>query len=171
MSDEKDTVEVPILEVTFDNFLKISEKINIVDSITSFSMPNHVKDYANSEKCSISDLMNLLVEYQRPENEWRRKESKVIDLVNDGKIIQIGEKTIFDAERIIIIAKMNSAYIIPGDKSIKEGKFLPNEIIKLTNLISSQLFLLNFIDEPAENGESYNLKIEYSIINKKVNEN
>ena len=171
MSDEKDTIEVPILEVTFDNFLKISEKINIVDSITTFSMPNHVKDYANSEKCLISDLMNLLVEYQRPENEWRRKESKVIDLVNDGKMIQIGEKTIFDADRIIIIAKMNSAYIIPGEKSIKEGKFLPNEIIKLTNLISSQLFLLNFIDEPTENGESYNLKIEYSIISKKVNEN
>ena len=171
MNNVEDTIEVPILEVNFENFLRICEKINIVDSITLYSMPNHVKEYATSEKFPIADLMNLLIEYQKPENEWRRKEDKVVDLQNNGEYIQIGEKTIFDAERIIIISKMNSAFIIPGEKTLKEGKFLPNEIIKMTNLISSQLFLLNFVDEPAEDNSSYNLKVEYSIINKKANEN
>lgn len=166
-----DTVEVPILEVNFENFLKICEKINIVDSITSYSMPNHVKEYATSEKYPLADLMNMIIDYQRPENEWRRKEYKVVDMINNGEFIQIGEKTIYDAERIIIISKMNSAFIIPGEKTISSGKFMPNEIIKMTNLISSQLFLLNFRDDPSEDGNSYNLKVEYSIINKKSDDN
>lgn len=170
MSNMEDTIEVPILEVNFENFLKICEKINIVDNVTAYSMPNHVKEYATSEKFPIAELMNLLIEYQKPENEWRRKENKVVDLQNNGEYIQVGEKTIFDAERIIIVSKMNSAFVIPGEKSIKDGKFLPNEIIKMTNLISSQLFLLNFIDEPSDNNTSYNLKVEYSIINRQSNE-
>ena len=170
MSDNEETIEVPILEVNFENFLKICEKINIVDGITIYSMPNHVKEYANSEKFPIADLMNLLIEYQKPENEWRRKENKVVDFQNNGEYIQVGEKTIFDAERIIIISKMNSAFVIPGEKSLKDGKFMPNEIIKMTNLISSQLFLLNFVDEPSEDNASYNLRVEYSIINRQNDE-
>lgn len=170
MSNMEDTIEVPILEVNFENFLKICEKINIVDNLTTYSMPNHVKEYATPEKFPIAELMNLLIEYQKPENEWRRKENKVVDLQNNGEYIQVGEKTIFDAERVIIVSKMNSAFVIPGEKSIKDGKFLPNEIIKMTNLISSQLFLLNFIDEPSDNNTSYNLKVEYSIINRQSNE-
>lgn len=168
--DEQTQVEVPILEVDFENYLKICEKINIVDSLTVYSMPDHVKKYSSHEEYPIADLMNLLIEYQKPENEWRRTESKVQEVVNDGNSIKIGDKTIFDAERIIIISKMNSAYIIPGERTLKEGNFHPNEIIKMTNMISSQLFLLNFKDEPKEDGTSYNLKVEYSIITKTKNE-
>jgi hypothetical protein len=169
MSDIEETVEVPILEVDFTNFITICEKINLVDSVAIISMPNHVNEYASHEKTSVSDLMNILIEYQKEENKWRLKENKVVELAVGSDFIKVGEKTIYDSPRVVIVSKMNSAYVIPGERSLKEGGFQPNEIIKLSNLISSQLFLLHFVDVPKEDN-NYDLRIEYSLINKNTKE-
>ena len=94
MSDIEETVEVPILEVDFTNFITICEKINLVDSVAIISMPNHVNEYASHEKTSVSDLMNILIEYQKEENKWRLKENKVVELAVGSDFIKVGEKTI-----------------------------------------------------------------------------
>lgn len=164
MSDNEDTIEVPILELEFENLVEICKKINLVDSVTVFSMPNHVKTYSNHDEKPVSDLVMELIDYQKPENEWRLKTSKVQDLgVNDNSI-KVIDKVISDAGRIVVISKMNSVFIIPGEESIKSGNCQPNEIIKLSNMISSRLFLLQFNDVKEEGSDNYNLRVEFNII-------
>lgn len=166
MSDEKDTIDVPVLEIEFGSLLNICRKINIVDCITVFSMPEHLSQYADKEQMPISDLVLKLIDYQKEENKWRLKEHKVMEIDASDNSIKVLDKMILDAYRIIIISKMNSVFIIPGEESIKNGNCAPNEIIKLSNLISSQLFLLTFNDVKNENGDGYDLKINYKIINR-----
>ena len=167
MEDTNETIDVPVLEVEFDKFIEITQRINLIDSIKLISMPNHIKTYSNRDECHIIDLVNGLLEYQKEENSWRIEEHKVVEYANNENNVQFLDKTIFGAERVIIISKMNSAFIIPDEKSIKEGKCQPNQIIKLTNLISSQLFLMQFNDIKQENGDGFDLRIEYALISKK----
>lgn len=170
MSDTEESIEVPVLELEFEKLIEICKKINIVDSVTLFSMPNHSKTYENREKYPIDKLVNELLEYQNEENKWRLKEIKVADFVCEDNAIKVVDKTIYDSPRVIIISKLNSVYIIPGERSISEGGCVPNEIIKLSNLISSQLFLLRFHDIPNEENTGYDLKIDYSVIDRtKIN--
>lgn len=166
MSTTEETIEIPILELEFEKFLEICEKVNLVDSILEFSMPNHLNFYSDREKAPIANLIEELLEYQKPENAWRVTEHKVIEFaIKDGAINYL-DKIIYDANRIIIVAKLNSAYIIPGEKSIKEGKCQPNQIIKLSNMISTQLFLLQFKDVKEENSDKFDLRVEYGLINR-----
>lgn len=166
MSETDEMIEVPVLELEFENFIEICKKINLVDSITIFSMPNHVKAYSNREEKPVSDLVMELLDYQKEENAWRLKVHKVQELSTIDNTIKFLDKTIFDSSRIIIISKMNSAFIIPGEQSIANGNCQPNEIIKLSNLISSQLFLLQFKDVKDRESDKYDLKIEFNLINK-----
>ena len=166
MSETDEMIEVPVLELEFENFIEICKKINLVDSITVFSMPNHVKAYSNREEKPVSDLVMELLDYQKEENAWRLKVHKVQELSAIDNAIKFLDKTIFDSSRIIIISKMNSAFIIPGEQSIANGNCQPNEIIKLSNLISSQLFLLQFKDVKDSESDKYDLKIEFNLINR-----
>lgn len=166
MSETDEMIEVPVLELEFENFIEICKKINLVDSITIFSMPNHIKTYSNREEKPVSDLVMELLDYQKEENAWRLKVHKVQELSVIDNAIKFLDKTIFDSNRIIIISKMNSAFIIPGEQSIANGNCQPNEIIKLSNLISSQLFLLQFKDVKNSESNKYDLKIEFNLINK-----
>lgn len=166
MSEETETIEVPVLELEFEKFLEICNKINLVDSILEFSMPNHLNTYADREKAPIANLIEELLEYQKPENSWRVTEHKVVEFsIKDGAINYL-DKMIYDASRIIIVSKLNSAYIIPGEKSIKEGKCQPNQIIRLSNMISSQLFLLQFKDIKEDGSDKFDLRVEYALINR-----
>ena len=166
MSDNEETIEVPVLELEFEKFLEICSKVNLVDCILEFSMPNHLNSYSDREKAPIATLIEELLEYQKPENSWRVTELKVVEFAIKEGAITYRDKTIFDANRIIIVSKLNSAYIIPGEKSIKEGKCQPNQIIKLSNMISSQLFLLQFKDVKEENSDKFDLRVEYALINR-----
>lgn len=166
MSDEKDTIEVPVLELDFEKFLELSKKINIIDCITLFSMPNHVKSYSNQETTPVGDLILELIEYQKEENEWRISKHPVQNYSVENNTAKFLDKTITDAARIIIVSKMNSVFIIPGEDSIKNGNCQPNQIIKLSNLISSQLFLLQFKDIKEEGSENYDLQVEFALIDR-----
>ena len=110
--------------------------------------------------------MTMLLDFETEENSWRVNQKTVVDLSTQGNKVIIGDKTLFDSNRVIIISKLNSAYIVPGERSIKEGGFMPNEIVKLSNLISSQLFLLRFSDVPDEKNGGFDLKVEYSLIDR-----
>lgn len=162
MSDEQNTVQVPVLELEYDKLVEILKNVTDIDAVTTISMPNHVKEYATKDKITIGNLVNELVSYEQGgEHEWRlRREWNVGGgTMVDGNIAIAG-KTLYDAYRVIVIAKMNAVYIIPGEKSIKEKEFQPNEIIKLTNLLSRQLFLLSFEDVMADDRPGgYDLKI------------
>lgn len=172
MSETEQEMEVPVLEIEFENFLKLCERINLVDSGAFASMPNHVKVYGDREKTHIKDLVTELISYQDEDNKWRLREFKLQPVETTDNCVKIEDKTIYDASRIIIISQMNSIFIIPGEKSIAEGNCSPNEIIRLTNLISSQLFLLRFSDVKAEDNGGYDLKCDYYLIDRtKVKEN
>ena len=161
-----DSIEVPVLELEYSKVLEIIKRVNIADSITIISMPDHVKNYTDREKKPISVIVDELIDYQREENSWRLKVLKVADITVEDNSIKFSDKTIFDSDRIIIISKMNSLFIIPGEKSIKEGNCQPNEIIKISNLISSQLFLLQFTDVKNEESDTYDLRVQFSLIDR-----
>lgn len=166
MSETENTIEVPVLELEFNKLCEVLSKINLVDAVTLISMPNHVKSYADRDANPIDKLVMEIIDYQKEENSWRLKELKIQDITVESDNIKVAGKTIFDSNRVIIISKLNSVFIVPGEKSLAEGNCLPNEIIKLSNLISSQLFLLQFNDVKEENSESFNLKVEYRLINR-----
>ena len=168
---EENTVEVPVLEIEFDTLLEMVKKINLVDCITLFSMPNHLKVYGDSEKTSIGNLMMELVEYQNEENSWRLEKHIVKDFSIENNSIKILDKAIFDTQRIIIVSKMNSIFIIPGENSIKNGNCLPNQIIKLSNLISSQLFLLRLNDVKDKETGKFNLQADFAMIERNFETN
>lgn len=165
MNETEQDIEVPVLEIEFDNLLKLCERINLIDSGSFTSMPNHVKIYGDKEKTHIKDLITELISYQEEDNKWRQHEFKLQPVETTDSYIKINDKIIYDAFRIIIISQMNSLFIIPGEKSISEGNCSPNEIIRFTNLISSQLFLLRFSDVKADNN-SYDLKVDYLLIDR-----
>jgi hypothetical protein len=159
-------MEIPVLELEFSKVIELCKKINIVDSVTYYSMPDHVKKYENREQYSIDVLINELIGYQTDENKWRLREDKVIDFQCGDDYLKVGDKTIYDSSRIIIISKINSIYIIPGERSIAEGNCTPNEIIRLSNLISSQFYLLRFNDVENEDKTGYDLKVDYMVIDR-----
>ena len=166
MNETEETIEIPVLELDFENFLSICAKVNLIDSILEFSMPNHLNSYSDREKAPIANLIQELLEYQKVENSWRVTEHKIVEFaVKEGAMSYL-DKTIFDASRVIIVSKLNSAYIIPGERSIKEGKCQPNQIIKLSNMISSQLFLLQFKDVKEDGSDKFDLRVEYALINR-----
>jgi hypothetical protein len=152
------------LEIEFAKLLQICEKINIADSCTFISMPNHVKAYSNRETMHISELVNMLLEFEEPDNAWRLDKKTVLELKSTENSISFDGRTIYDSDRVIVISKINSVYIIPGETSIKEGSCKPNEIIKLSNLLSSQIFLLRFNDVPNEKNGGFDLKVEFSMV-------
>ena len=166
MSENQETVAVPVLEIEFAKLLQICEKINIADSCTFISMPNHVKAYSNRETMHISELVKMLLEFEEPDNAWRLDRQTVVEMKSPSNSIILSDKVICDSDRVIVISKLNSVYIIPGERSIKEGNCKPNEIIKLTNLLSSQIFLLKFSDIPNENDGGYDLKVEFNMVQK-----
>lgn len=162
----EDSVEVPVLELEFDKFLELCQKVNLIDSALVFSMPNHVNSYSNRDNTSVGDLVTELLEYQKPENSWRVNEYKVAEFKIEDDAIHMIDRVIYDASRIIIVSQLNSAYIVPGEQSLLKGNCAPNQIIKLSNLISSQLFLLQFKDVKDEETNKFNLRVEYALINK-----
>jgi hypothetical protein len=89
-----------------------------------------------------------------------------LELKTSDECIILGDKTVYDSDRVIVISTINSIYIVPGERSIKEGNCKPNEIIKLTNLLSSQIFLLKFADIPNETDGGYDLKVEFKLVEK-----
>lgn len=167
MSENQETVAVPVLEIEFNKLLQICEKINIIDCCTFISMPEHVKTYIDREKVHISKLVGTLLEYEEPDNSWRLDKKTILESKTNSDSIVLGDRTIYDSDRVIIISKINSVYIIPGERSIKEGACKPNEIIKLSNLLSSQVFLLQFSDIPNDKEGGYDLKVEFTTIQRK----
>jgi hypothetical protein len=166
MSENQETIAVPVLEIEFAKLLQICEKINIADSCTFISMPDHVKAYSNRETIHISKLVGMLLEYEEPDNAWRLDKKTVLEMKTEPNGIVLDDRAILDSDRVIVISKINSVYIIPGERSIKEGNCKPNEIIKLTNLLSSQIFLLRFSDIPNEKDGGYDLKVEFNMVQK-----
>lgn len=168
MSETQETVPVPVLEIEFNKLLQICEKINIADCCTFISMPDHVKAYSNRENIHISKLVGMLLEYEEPDNAWRLDKQTVVEMKTSPDSIVLSDRVIYDSDRVIVISKINSVYIIPGERSIKEGNCKPNEIIKLSNLLSSQIFLLRFSDIPNDNDGGYDLKVEFNMVQKPV---
>ena len=166
--DVDETVAVPVMETDFNELIKIIKLVNIADSVHLISLPKHVS-YYNSEKISLETGVKEILGYYNDETEfWRIKEKKIepLGLENDG--VKIFDKTIFDANKIIIISKLNSVFIFPGERSIKEGNCLPNEVIRLINLVATKSFLMQFSDEEDEETKKNKLHVEFIPIGKKT---
>lgn len=161
---EEETISIPVMEIEYDKFVEICNKNNYIDSLTIYSMPNHSKFYSIREDFSIADLIQTLYDYNYEENSWRLEKKPVVDIKVQDNVIKFLDKQLFGAERVIILPKNNSVYIIPDEESIKNGGFKANEILQFSNLISVKMFLMKFIEEPNEDGTNFDVKIEYELV-------
>ena len=72
---------------------------------------------------------------------------------------------------MVIISKLNSIFIFPGERSIKEGKCSANEVIRLINLIATKSFLMQFTDIEDEKTKENKLHVDFVPIGENINNN
>ena len=157
----KEGIEVSALQITFENLKKICAKATYADECSLVAMPFQTSIYADTTQYTTGSVLNLIIEYENEDNPWRITKKVVQQIKSDENSIIIGDIKIVDAEKIIVVSKLNSIFILPGSETIKNKFVNPNEIIHLTNLISTAAFLIKFEDVADKESNDINLKINY----------
>ena len=178
MSDSSNTVEaseemsIAVLETDFSELLKITKLVNFADSVDAISLPKHISHYSNNENIGLEQIIRELLEfYQNEDEKWRINSQRAVPIVTEDDSIKIPGKILHDAGRIVIISKLNSIFIFPGERSIKEGSAAPNEVIRLINMVATKSFLMQLTDVANENDTSLSLKVNFIPIDNINNEN
>ena len=171
IKNEDEIIPVPVMETDFNELFKIIKLVNVVDSINLVSLPNHVSYYCK-EGSSLESTVREILSYYNNENDfWRIKESKVQPVSIENDTIRVADKVLFDAVKVVIISKLNSIFIFPGERSIKEGKCSANEVIRLINLIATKSFLMQFTDIEDEKTKENKLHVDFVPIGENINNN
>lgn len=158
-------VAIPVMETDFEELAKIINLVNVADSINIISLPRHVSTYTNEEKNSLEEVIKEILSYYNDQNEhWRIKELKIQPVGLDNDTVRIADKVIYDTNKVIVISKLNSVFIFPGERSIKEGNCSPNEVIRLINLIATKSFLMQFNDVEDEETKQHKLHVNFALI-------
>lgn len=171
IKNEDEIIPVPVMETDFNELFKIIKLVNVVDSINLVSLPNHVSYYCK-EGSSLESTVREILSYYNNENDfWRIKESKVQPVGIENDTIRVADRVLFDAVKVVIISKLNSIFIFPGERSIKEGKCSANEVIRLINLIATKSFLMQFTDIEDEKTKENKLHVDFVPIGENINNN
>lgn len=171
IKNEDEIIPVPVMETDFNELFKIIKLVNVVDSINLVSLPNHVSYYCN-ENTSLETTIKEILSYYNSENDfWRIKESKIQPVGIEDDTIRFADKVLYDASKVIIISKLNSIFIFPGERSIKDGGCSANEVIRLINLIATKSFLMQFNDIEDENTKENKLHVNFIPIEENIKNN
>lgn len=171
IKNEDEIIPVPVMETDFNELFKIIKLVNVVDSINLVSLPNHVSYYCKEDSSLESTVREILSYYNNENDFWRIKESKVQPVGIENDTIRVADRILFDAVKVVIISKLNSIFIFPGERSIKEGKCSANEVIRLINLIATKSFLMQFTDIEDEKTKENKLHVDFVPIGENINNN
>lgn len=168
----EENIEIPVLETDFSEFFKVMSLINFADSMDTITLPKHSSNYTDSAKMPLEPLMKeLLGFYQQEDEKWRINNNRAVPIVVEDNSIKLPGKTLYDAGRIIIISRLNSICVFPGERSIKDGSFAPNEVIRFINLVATKSFLMQLVDVLNPDEKLHSLKVNFIPIDNIQNEN
>lgn len=155
--------------IAFDSFLKLVNKASMIDLCNTYQLPDLAEKFIKKE--DDSGFIQMLANYHNSEDDkWRVKKQKLLKIELAEDSFKFGEKKLFDAKIIYVVPKFNSIFVVPGERSIKEGSCSPVEAYQFTNLISTAPFLVRIVNIEAPDGKA-GLSLNYEIIeNKKSGE-
>lgn len=149
--------------IAFDAFLKLTRKASIIDLCNVYQLPDLAEKYIADDD---GGFIQMLADYHSNDDEkWRIKKEKLLNIVLTEDSFKFGSKILFDAKIIYVVPKYNSIFVIPGERSIKEGSCSPVEAYQFTNLISTSPFLIRMMNIEAPDGKT-GLSLNYEIIEK-----
>lgn len=160
MGENNEAENVVIHALEFNTFIDICTRATVADLSNTYTLPDLGKKFIEKGE---ADFIQMLANYHENEDEkWRIRKDKVLNIQSNGSEFKFGDKTLLDSEAIYVIPKINSIFVIPGERSIKEGRCSPVEVYQFTNLISTEPMLIRFTNlerEGAKPSLSMNLQI------------
>lgn len=163
MSNE---LKMYVHEVEWEIICDILSRVNNVNKLFTYTMPNKAESYA-SEGFGIIQKIN---EYGSSEDEsWRiTTETNVgLECGNDWSL-KVGDWVINRGVKNLCIPAINSIIIIPSSDSTYKGNKDLTKIIQLTNCISVTPLLMKMKDIPVEGVDGkFNLGVSLEVIDEK----
>lgn len=160
--EEKDN-EAIMHVISFDSFLKLTSKASIIDLLNVYQLPDLADKFIDKDD---SEFIQTLASYHDDENEkWRIKKEKLLQIEKTEDSFKFGARTLFDSKVVYVVPKFNSIFLIPGERSIKEGSCTPVEVYQFTNFISTNPFLIRIQNIESPDGK-VGLSLNYEIIEK-----
>lgn len=157
---------VNIQAVDFTTLKTMTERIGFVHRYITFNMPNKASTYVQ-DSSNLSNFIQQMIDYTKSDSEenWRVEELKNVKYGNiEGGICIADNKTLFDVEKCLIIPKLQIVFVVPGEKSVKEGGFNAAHVICLIGLISTMPLMMKFDSVPDPNDSSKQaLSVSYEI--------
>lgn len=120
-------------------------KASCVENLTTYNLPVRSADYVGKA----AELIEALIGFYADEGEkWRMRTEKLVQTKRgENDIICLGKRTLYDADGVYAISKLDSFFVLPGKKSVQEGGFSPSEVIQLSGLITLRPLVLRLEDE------------------------
>lgn len=162
----------------YEDLQNMLNVVNAVDRLDIFNLPQQVSAYYNVEdNNTATELTNMLFDAERDES-WRMRkfglqpniiinlEKKTISFIDSqtGRILNL-----YDVKGYIIVAELQMIVIIPGDETIKQGDFRPDEVIRLHNLLLYTALFCQMKNIPVEGQEGqWHVGFEMKIVNNKL---
>ncbi len=151
-----------VQQLEWNTFLKIVEKVNNVNKVYEYNMPNKATSYQQD----MIGMIGILDSFLNGDEKWRvSKHGNVSFSIKDEKIY-VGDWVIEKGHNIIAIPKINSFFIIPPDGSTNRGISDPTKVIQLINCISIMPMLLKMEDVKSEEKQGqFKISVGYEPIN------
>ena len=138
--------------IAFDSFMKLVNRASIIDLCNVYQLPDLAEKFINKD--DDSNFIQMLANYHGSEDDkWRVKKQKLLKIKITEDSFTFGEKKLFDAKIIYVVPKFNSIFVVPGERSIKEGSCSPVEAYQFTNLISTAPFLVRIVNIESPDGK------------------
>ena len=141
--------------IDFSAFMKLTAKATFIDLLNTYQLPDLADKFIDKNE---SDFIQMLAGYHNSEDDkWRIKKEKLVKIEYNTKesgsddIFAFNGRKIFDAKMIYVVPKFNSIFLVPGERSIKEGGCTPVEVYQFTNLISTCPTLIRIKNLETEN--------------------
>lgn len=164
MDKNENVHQMYVQQVDWKTFTPLIEKVTNVNRLYMYNMPNKAEKYVSE----IVDLIKTLDGYlSSPDEEWRvTNESNVLFKYDkNDDTLYVGNWVITEPKLILCIPKLNSFFIVPGDKSTYKGSPNPTQIIQLSNCISVMPMLLCMREMPDEKKKGViNIAMTYEMI-------
>lgn len=159
--------------INFDAFMKLTTKATLIDLLNTYQLPDLADKLIEKDE---SDFIYMLAGYHNSaDDSWRIKKDKLVKIERSSKAdgdsddnFTFGGRKVFDAKMIYVVPKFNSIFLVPGERSIREGGCTPVEVYQFTNLISTCPTLIRIKNVEAPDG-NIGLSLNYEIIDRQKN--
>lgn len=153
MADELVEEKILMQPIEYDGLFGFVKQCNYATLLT-YQLPNKADAFVDD----LQGLMEVLTGYFNNDDErWRVKKEINVDIhgaqkeASAEKYITLGkDKVLYDAAKIFAVVRLNSFFVIPGPRSLSEGRFNPSEVLQISNLIAVKPLVMMLANEPVD---------------------